>query len=58
MSSNFTPTKPRYVDATFGGRIQQAEDLRAKNMANKESSNKETDVEKAKRGVQVRPSGG
>lgn len=52
------PTKPRYIDATFGARIQKAEDLRAKNVANKELSTKETDVEKAKRGVQVRPSGG
>lgn len=58
MSGKSMPTKPRYIDATFGARIQKAEDLRAKNVANKELSTKETDVEKAKRGVQVRPSGG
>ena len=58
MSGTTTPTKPRYVDATFGERIQQAVDLQAKNMARKETSAKETDMEKHKRGVQVRPGGG
>lgn len=58
MSGTTTPTKPRYIDATFGEGIQQAVDLQAKNMAKKETSNKETGMENHKRGVQVRPSGG
>lgn len=57
MSGTTTPKKPRYIDATFGDRVQQAVDLQAKNMA-KETSTKETDMEKYKRGLQVRPSGG
>jgi hypothetical protein len=58
MSGTTTPTKPHYIDVTFGDRVQQAVDLQAKNMAKKETSTKETDTEKHKRGVQVRPSGG
>lgn len=58
MSGNTTPTRRRYIDATFGERIKQAVDLQTKNLAKKENSYKETDMEKHKRGVQVRPSGG
>jgi hypothetical protein len=58
MSGTTTPTKPRCIDTTFGDRIQQAVDVQVKNLTKKDTSSKEIDMEKHKRGVQVRPSGG
>lgn len=65
MLPKSSPTKRKvYIDSLFGERVQRAEELRLKNQARAHAesqagaSDKETDMEKIVRGVQVVPSGG
>ena len=65
MLPKSSPTERKvYIDSLFGERVQRAEELRLKNQARAlaesqaSASDKETDMEKIVRGVQVVPSGG
>ena len=65
MLPKSSPTERKvYIDSLFGERVQRAEELRLKNQARahaesqSSASDKETDMEKIVRGVQVVPSGG
>lgn len=65
MLPKSSPTERKvYIDSLFGERVQRAEELRLKNQARAHAesqasaSDKETDMEKIVRGVQVVPSGG
>ena len=65
MLPKSSPTERKvYIDSLFGERVQRAEELRLKNQARAHAesqasaSDKETDMEKIVRGVQVVSSGG